>query len=110
MLVYYNKCLYVCTEQINSNSEQMYYKMANETIPKNGYNFKDAYDELSRKNQRILREKLCNELHINRCSFYYRVRGVIPTYPEYLLIKQAFAEAGIEKVFKYEREADIPAT
>lgn len=84
----------------------MYYKMKQETIPKNGYEFTEAYNELSRANQRLLRERLITELDIKRGSFYNRLKGVIPSHPEFLIIKQAFAEYGIEKVFAYERDSD----
>lgn len=82
--------------------------MEQETIPKNDYAFMDAYNELNRKNQRELRKKLITELHIKRGSFYYRAKGVVPTHPEFLVIKQAFADYGIDKVFDYERKADSP--
>lgn len=110
MLVLYIKCLYVCIEQKYSNTKQMYYKMEQETIPKNDYAFIDAYNELSRKNQKKLREKLISELNIKRGSFYYRAKGVVPTHPEFLIIKQTFADYGIDKVFGYERKADTPTT
>lgn len=84
--------------------------MEYETIPKNGYKFTEAYNELSRTNQRLLRSRLITALRIGRCSFYNRMKGVTPTHPEFLIIKQVFAEYGIVKVFEYEREADIQTT
>lgn len=84
--------------------------MKQETIPRNGYGFKRAYNELSRANQKLLREKLIIELHIKRCSFYYRMKGVIPSHPEFLIIKHAFGGYGIEKVFDYERDSDTETT
>lgn len=80
--------------------------MKQETIPKNGYEFTEAYNELSRANQRLLRERLVTELNIKIGSFYHRMKGVIPSHPEFLIIKQAFAEYGVEKVFAYERDID----
>lgn len=98
--------MYVCIEQNSINIKQMYYKMKQETIPKSGYNFTEAYNALSRANQRLLRDKITEKLKIGRCSFYNRMKGVVPAYPDFLIIKDAFSEFGINKVFSYENETE----
>ena len=75
------------------------------TIPKKEYAFRDAYDSLPRKKQQILRANLSRRLEINRESFYGRMNGIIPLYPEFLIIKEEFQKMGIEKVFAYERDS-----
>ena len=44
-------------------------------------------------------------LGISRESFYSRMKGIIPLYPEFLIIKEEFQKMGIEKVFAYERDS-----
>lgn len=73
------------------------------TIPKNEYAFREAYDCLPRKKQQVLRNNLSMRLGISRESFYCRMKGIIPLYPEFLIIKEEFQKMGIEKVFAYER-------
>lgn len=84
--------------------------MKQKPIPKNGYEFTEAYNELSRANQRLLRDKIINELKIRRGSFYNRMKGVVPSHPEFLIIKQVFAELGIQNVYAYERQTDEKGT
>lgn len=75
------------------------------TIPKNEYAFREAYDCLPRKKQQLLRSNLSMRLGISRESFYSRMKGIIPLYPEFLIIKEEFQKMGIEKVFAYERDS-----
>lgn len=82
----------------------MYRIMKQKTIPKKGYSFREAYDALSRADQRILRNNLMERLEIERCTFYHRMKGVEPTHVEYEIIKEVFREFGIDLVFAYERE------
>lgn len=81
----------------------MYHIMKQKTIPKKGYSFRKAYDNLSRADQRILRNKLMKKLQIERCTFYNRMKGVEPSHAEHEIIKTVFREFGIEIVFEYER-------
>ena len=74
------------------------------TIPKKGYAFRKAYDNLSRSEQRTLRNSLMKRLQIERCTFYHRMKGVEPTHREHEIIKDEFKKLGIEIVFEYERE------
>lgn len=80
--------------------------MKQKTIPKNGYAFRKAYDSLPRHEQKELRNSLIVKLGINRVTFYNRMKGVIPTHPEYLIIKEVFEQFGINNAFENERSAD----
>lgn len=82
----------------------MYLIMKQKTIPKKGYSFRIAYDNLSRAAQRVLRESIMKRLQIERCTFYHRMKGIEPTHAEHEIIKEEFRKLGIEIVFEYERE------
>lgn len=77
--------------------------MEQKPIPKNGYAFRVSYDELSRANQRLLREEIMARLRIKRETFYLRMKGIIPLQPDFLIIKEIFERYNIKKVFDYER-------
>lgn len=81
----------------------MYVIMKQKSITKNGYSFRAAYDSLGRDKQRYVLSEICKVLEINRFSFYHRMKGVIPSHPDYLSIKEIFKSCGIDKVFDYER-------
>lgn len=97
-------CMYICIKQICNITTQMYCIMKQKTIPKKGYSFRIAYDNLSRADQRVLRKNIMKRLQIERCTFYHRMKGVEPTHIEYQIIKEEFQKLGIEVVFEYERE------
>lgn len=77
--------------------------MKQETIPKKSYGFRVAYDSLPRVAQKEVRDGIMIRLVISRGAFYHRMKGVIPSHPEFIIIKEEFEKYHILNVFDYER-------